>query len=127
MVNRVVHFEIPIDDPGRAGPFYRDAFGWTVTPFGDEGYWTLTTGEPPGIGAEGALTARESAPEGVLVYVGVDDITQTLAKVRDAGGTVERDREEIPGIGYWALFRDPEGNLLGLFETPPEERQASTG
>jgi uncharacterized protein len=127
MVHRVVHFEIPIDEPDRAGPFYRDTFGWTVTPFGDAGYWTLTTGEPPGVGAEGALTAREGAPEGVLIYVGVDDITSTLAKVTEAGGKVEREREEIPGIGFWALFRDPEGNLLGLFETPPGERPAAGG
>lgn len=125
MVNRVVIFEIPIDDPDRAGPFYRDAFGWTATPIGEDGYWELTTGEPPGVGAEGALTVRESAPEGVLVYVGVEDIQQTLDKVTEAGGTVERAREEIAGIGHWALFRDSEGNLLGLFETAP--REASSG
>lgn len=50
MTSRVVHFDIPIDDAGRAGAFYRTVFGWNVEKWGPIDYWTMTTGEPAGPG-----------------------------------------------------------------------------
>src|SRR5450830_206143 len=88
MTSRVVHFDIPIDDSDRAGAFYRDVFGWTISKWGPMDYWTMTTGAEPGPGVEGALTTRAEAPEGVVVYVGVDDIDEAMARVTGAGGTV---------------------------------------
>jgi hypothetical protein len=40
-MSKVVHFEIPIDDPDRAAGFYRDALGWDISRFGDEPYWLV--------------------------------------------------------------------------------------
>lgn len=114
-----MHFDIPIDDAERAGRFYRTAFGWNVAKWGPVDYWTMTTGAPPGPGAEGALTPRAEAPWGVVVYVGVDDIDQALIRVRDAGGTVVTGKLPIPTVGWSARFRDTEGNLVGLFQTDP--------
>ncbi|HEX5997212.1 MAG TPA: VOC family protein [Jiangellales bacterium] len=119
MTNRVVHFEIPIDDPDRAGAFYRDVFGWHVAKWGPVDYWSMTTGAEPGPGAEGALTPRAEAPEGVVVYVGVDDIDQAMAKVKDAGGTLVTEKQPIPTFGWSARFRDSEGNVVGLFQMDP--------
>lgn len=119
MTSRVVHFEIPIDEPDRAGAFYRRVFGWTVAKWGPVDYWTMTTGAPPGPGAEGALTPRAEAPEGVLVYVGVEDIDAALRSVQDAGGTLVTGKFPIPTMGWSARFRDPEGNVVGLFQTDP--------
>jgi predicted enzyme related to lactoylglutathione lyase len=116
MTSRVVHFEIPIDDSDRAGAFYRDVFGWTVSKWGPVDYWTMTAGAEPGPGAEGALTPRVEAPEGVVVYVGVDDIDEAMAKVTDAGGTLLTEKMPIPTLGWSARFRDSEGNLVGLFQ-----------
>ena len=118
-MNRVVHFEIPIDDPDRAGAFYGRVFDWTVSRWGDVPYWPMTTGEAPGVGAEGALTPRSDAPEGVLVYVQVDDVDAALQRIRDAGGSVVAERTPIPGMGWFGTFRDPEGNLLGLIQDDP--------
>jgi uncharacterized protein len=119
VVNRVVHFEVPVDDPDRAGAFYGRVFDWQVTRWGDVPYWPMPTGEPPGIGAEGALTPRSDAPEGVLVYIQVDEIDSALQRIRDAGGTVVAERTPIPGQGWFATFRDPEGNVLGLIQDDP--------
>ncbi|TXN29904.1 VOC family protein [Lacisediminihabitans profunda] len=119
MTSRVVHFDIPIDDPARAGAFYRTVFGWNVEKWGPIDYWTMPTGEPPGPGAEGALTPRAEAPEGVVIYVGVDDIDDALRKVADAGGTVLTEKMPIPTVGWSARFRDSEGNLVGLFQEDP--------
>lgn len=119
MTSRVVHFEIPIDEPDRAGAFYRGAFGWSVEKWGPLDYWTMTAGAEPGPGAEGALTPRAEAPEGVVIYVGVDDIDQAMARVTEAGGTVVSEKMPIPTVGWSAQIRDTEGNLIGLFQTDP--------
>ncbi len=126
MTSRVVHFEIPIDEPDRAGAFYRKVFGWTVAKWGPIDYWTMTTGAAPGPGAEGALTPRAEAPEGVVVYVGVDDIDRALLGVEDAGGTVVTGKLPIPTMGWSARFRDTEGNLIGLFQTDPSVPMTGT-
>jgi uncharacterized protein len=118
-MSRVVHFEIPIDDPQRAGTFYRAVFGWSPQKWGDVDYWPMATGEQPGtgIGAEGAMTPRSEAPEGVLVYVGVDDIDAALGRVKDAGGSIVVGKTPIPGMGWSAHARDTEGNLIGMFQS----------
>ncbi|WP_166872719.1 GyrI-like domain-containing protein [Salinibacterium sp. ZJ450] len=76
----------------------------------------MTTGAPAGPGAEGALTPRSEAPDGVLVYVGVPDIDEALTKIRAAGGETLTEKQAIPTIGWMARFRDPEGNVIGLFQ-----------
>ncbi|HXV94061.1 MAG TPA: VOC family protein [Pseudonocardia sp.] len=115
-MTRVVHFDVPIDDPERAGTFYREAFGFHVEKWGPAAYWTLSTGEEPGPGAEGAMAPRDEVREGVLVYFGVDDIDAAMARVKDAGGTLVGDKAPIPAIGWSARVRDSEGNLVGLFQ-----------
>lgn len=111
-----MHFEIPIDDADRAGAFYASVFGWTVTKWGPVDYWTMTTGAEPGPGAEGALAPRADFPEGVLVYVGVDDIDVAMASVTASGGTVLTEKMPVPTVGWMAHFRDSEGNRVGLFQ-----------
>ena len=119
MASRVVHFEVPINDPDRASAFYRAVFGWHVEQWGPVDYWNMTTGAEPGPGAEGALIPRAEAPDGVMVYVGVDNVDEAIAKVKEAGGTSIGGKLPIPGIGWSARFRDTEGNLIGLFQTDP--------
>jgi len=50
------------------------------------------------------------------VYVDTADIDASLAKVEQLGGKVMLPRSEIPGMGWFALFSDPSGNQIGLFE-----------
>lgn len=126
-MGRVVHFDIPIDDPERASAFYRDAFGWNVHRWGPVDYWTLTTGDEPGPGAEGAMTPRSEAPEGILVYFAVDDVDAAMARVKDVGGSLVTDKMPIPTIGWSAHVRDTEGNLIGLFQEDPDVPMPSTG
>jgi hypothetical protein len=120
MTSRVLHFEIPIDDAERAGAFYRDVFGWQVTKWGPVDYWTMTTGAAPGPGAEGALAPRADAPEGLVIYIGVDNIDEAMTKVAEAGGTMLTEKMPIPTFGWSAHFRDSEGNLVGLFQQDPD-------
>ncbi len=118
-MTRVVHFDIPIDDPDRAGEFYRDALEWKVERWAPVDYWVLTAGEEPGPGAEGAMTLRSEAPEGVLIYFSVDNIDEAMTRVERLGGTLVTDKMPIPTVGWSAHVRDTEGNLIGLFQEDP--------
>ena len=46
----------------------------------------------------------------------VDSIEKSLARAADLGGRKVEAKDEIPGIGWWAVIADTEGNDLGLFE-----------
>lgn len=120
MVSKVMHFEVPIDDPDRASHFYNAVFGWTVTKWGPADYWTLSALAPPGPGAEGALVPRSEAPDGVRVYIGVPDIDVAISRISAEGGEPTSGKVAIPGVGWIAHFRDSEGNHLGVLEEAAE-------
>ena len=64
MSSRVVHFELPADDPDRCARFYADAFGWTVQKWGGPtDYWLVTTGEAPEVGIDGGIGRRQHADD----------------------------------------------------------------
>ena len=115
------HIEIPADDPQRAKTFYADVFGWS---FADEvprfeGYHLFTT--PVGQeGMGGAIGKRgEMAPDDVRAYIHVDSIDDTLPRLAERGGGVVQEKMEVPGMGWFAVFTDPEGNTLALWEEAP--------
>ena len=126
MSGRVVHFEIPFDDGDRARAFYREAFGWNINHVPDMGYTLVSTGpasgeqgptEPGYIG--GGMLQRVDFVEGPILIVDVDDIDGALAKVEQLGGKTVRGRQEVGQMGFAAYFKDPEGNLMGLWQNAP--------
>jgi predicted enzyme related to lactoylglutathione lyase len=128
MSGRVVHFEVPFDDGDRARGFYQGAFGWTMMPMPGTNYTMVSTGpttenvgpsEPGYIG--GGLTERNELLQGPVITVDVDDIDAALAKVEQLGGKTVRPRQDIGGgMGFTAYFTDPEGNLVGLYQSGPQ-------
>lgn len=125
MTGRVIHFEIPIDEPGRAVAFYENAFGWTLDRWGPVEYWTTTAGDGEGIG--GALTKRGEDAASLMFYIDVDDIDAALSAVEAAGGTRLTHRMPIPTVGWSAFFEDPEGNKVGLFQRDPSVPMPDSG
>ena len=125
MGGRVVHFEIPFDDGDRARAFYQNAFGWSVMPIPEMSYTMVSTGptgeqgptEPGYIG--GGMMQRSAGFQGPVITVDVDDIDASLAKVQELGGTTVRPRQEVGQMGFTAYFTDPEGNLMGLWQSAP--------
>jgi len=121
-MGRIVHFEIPADDVARATAFYQKVFGWKIQPWGGPiDYHLIETGprEQPGI--DGAVMPREAPADRVVNTVGVDDIEAARAAVRDAGGAVVTDVNDIPGVGKFCYCRDTEGNLFGIMQSLPSE------
>jgi len=67
MSSRVVHFELPADDPDRCAQFYADAFGWKIQKWGGPtDYWLVTTGEAPEVGIDGGIGRRQHAEHDLL-------------------------------------------------------------
>lgn len=52
-----------------------------------------------------------------IIYVCVDEIEPYLEKVTGLGGSVKQGKTSIPEYGFYALLRDPDGNLIGLFKS----------
>jgi hypothetical protein len=112
---RIVHFEIPADDPARAMAFYQSAFGWSFDKWeGPMEYWMVKTGEGPGI--DGGLMRRAAPGQAPTNVVAVPSVDEATSKIVQAGGTVVAPKMAVPGIGWTAYFADPEGNAFGVMQ-----------
>src|SRR5437773_1509596 len=125
-MDKVVHVEIPVDDRARAKEFYSSVFDWDVEDqdMGGTVYTTATTVDvdekmtPKEPGAiNGGLMDRTKDTPAPVVTIGVDAIDDSLKKVEAGGGMTITPRTEIPNMGAFAYFKDPEGNVMGLWET----------
>jgi predicted enzyme related to lactoylglutathione lyase len=68
----------------------------------------------------GAIGKRgENAPEGLRTYVNVDSVESSLQKVAELGGTIIEAKAEVPGQGWYGVFRDTEGNEIAVWESLP--------
>lgn len=119
-MSRVVHFELPADDPARAVGFYEKVFGWTFTKWdGPMPYWLITTGTE-GRGIDGGLGPRFFTTDRTINTIDVSSVDEYVKKIAAAGGRVEREKSAIPGVGWLAYCRDTEGTLFGIMQ-PDEE------
>ncbi len=119
---RVIHFELPADDPDRAVGFYQKSLGWKIEKWdGPEDYWLVSTGDTAQEGINGAITRRSAFPT-VVNTVGVDDVDEFVRRVVEAGGEVAMPKMAVPGVGYLAYCKDTEGNLFGMMQSDPEAR-----
>ena len=117
MGNPLCHFEFMVSDIEKAKKFYSQVFDWKI---GDMSmpsmqYLSIDTGTPPG---GGMMKKPAMAPMFALeTYFLVDSIDETLKKVTAAGGRVQMPKMEIPTIGWWALFMDPDNIPVMIFES----------
>jgi predicted enzyme related to lactoylglutathione lyase len=112
---QINHIEFPADDPQRAMRFYEAVAGWEFsTTEGMDDYWVFrfADGFGGGIGKRGVTTGQV-----VRDYIEVDSIEDAIAAAERTGGTVKEQRQEIPGMGWFAVLIDPEGNEVGLFQS----------
>jgi predicted enzyme related to lactoylglutathione lyase len=117
MKHTFVHFEIPADDVERATAFYTQLFDWSIAPAeGFDDYWFIQPGEPDeDLG--GGLMPRQNTSQGPVFYIQVESVTDYAARVDELGGKVVVPKTPVPGMGWWAHFLDPEGNLFALWES----------
>jgi hypothetical protein len=114
------HIEIPADDPTRAQRFYEGLFGWlfsSMPEFPD--YFMYVT--PAGQEGVGGAIGKRNEQTGAVVrnFIHVDSIEGSLPRVTELGGTVVAPKAEVPGMGWYAVINDSEGNEIALWETLP--------
>jgi len=115
---KIVHFELPAEDPERAKKFYEKVFGWKIVKWeGPVEYWLITTGEEDEPGIDGAIMRKEDPNMSVYNTIEVPSFDKFKKKIEKNGGEMVTEKMAIPGIGYFAYFKDPEGNQLGIMES----------
>ncbi len=113
---RIIHFDIAANDADRAIKFHEEVFGWKFEKWDNPSmnYWMITTGEGPGIDGGMGLKAETEMPN--MNTLGVVSVDATLEAVKANGGNVVSTKAPIPGVGWFAVIEDTEGNMLGLME-----------
>ncbi|MGH3860701.1 VOC family protein [Actinokineospora sp.] len=125
MSGRVVHFEVPFDDQDRAKTFYQEAFGWKVEEFPGMDYTIVSSGPTSDQGPtesgyiNGGMAQRdaERSFRSPVIVIDVESIEDALKKIGELGGTTVVDKQPVGEMGFAAYFTDPEGNVMGLWET----------
>ena len=109
----VVHVEIPAADVQTAGKFYQELFGWKMQHVPEFDYTMWEDGSGYGGGFN---KVSDGHPAGqVLVYIDSEDIEADLNRVEQLGGSIVTAKTEIPGTGWFGVFKDPTGNVLALY------------
>ena len=122
-MSRVIHFEIQADDIDRAKDFYEKTFGWNVEQMmtkekGGMDYWGLTTGADGTPGINGGMYLRP-ADNPLHTYdctLSVKDLDKAMEAVRANGGSIQGEKMEIPGVGWFVRAMDTEGNKFGIIQ-----------
>lgn len=123
MDHTIIHFEIPANDVAKLKKFYTDLFGWKIEKMpGEMEYWNIQTvpvdekGMAMHPGVNGGMMKLQRPEHKPVNYISVESVDEYSKKVANLGGQIVVPKMEIPGMGWWALALDPEGNQIGLFE-----------
>jgi predicted enzyme related to lactoylglutathione lyase len=122
-MSRAVHFEIHASNPQAAIDFYTGLFGWSFNKWEAGDYWLIHTGpdDKPGING-GLMPRRGPVPEAMaamnafVITVDVDNVDQVVAGALAAGGATALPKMPVPGIGWLAYLKDPDGNIFGVMQ-----------
>ncbi len=126
MDHTIIHFEIPANDVEKIRKFYAELFGWKITKLpGYMEYYGIETvpmdekGNLKGPGVNGGLFKKDMPQQQPLNYIYVESVDEYSKKVAALGGQIITPKTEISKMGWFALAKDPEGNVFGIFETMP--------
>ncbi|HTL80941.1 MAG TPA: zinc ribbon domain-containing protein [Bacteroidia bacterium] len=118
----LTHFDMSADDPDRAMKFYNELFGWKFNLLpGPMNYYLIETKDLNGKTAiGGGMSKRTEHQQGVVNYIGVSSIDESIQKVKQLGGKIVQEKQAVPGYGMLAVCLDTENNLFGLFQETSE-------
>jgi len=118
---RITHFEIPANDPEKLVAFYEQTFQWKFSKWGGEDYWLASTGEgEPGI--NGAVMRRRHPEQPLVNSLTVTSLDDSVAAVLANGGSMAVPKMAVPGIGWLAYSKDPEGTSFGMMQNDPSAK-----
>jgi predicted enzyme related to lactoylglutathione lyase len=126
-VDKVIFFEIPVDNPARAREFYSSVFGWKMKEIPEMHYTQVGTVEADREGVRGIPKEPGAINGGIVergreltgtpvIYVSVENIDQAVATIEEKGGKVMKPKTPVGDFGFAAYFKDTEGNVVGLWQ-----------
>lgn len=118
----VVHWELMSRSPEKIATFYEKIFDWKIRHVPEINYRFVETdsGADGRTGINGGILKPprpEPWPGNMTLYVDVYDLAAYRKRVVAAGGTIHVEEQEVPGMGWFSLFTDPEGRMMGLWKT----------
>lgn len=114
----VVHWELISQDPEKVAAFYETLFGWTIKHIPEMNYRLVETGGEGGICGGIAKPEQEGQVPGAMTfYIEVDDLAAYRERIAAAGGKILVEEQEVPDMGAFCLFTDPEGRMVGLWQS----------
>jgi predicted enzyme related to lactoylglutathione lyase len=118
MMNRVVHFEISAEKPEEVISFYQNTFNWKFEKWeGPIVYWVITTGDEKTPGIDGGLKERDKMGTNTVNTIDVVSIDEYIEKVRKNGGEIIVPKMAVPGVGWFACFKDPQENVFSIMQS----------
>jgi predicted enzyme related to lactoylglutathione lyase len=112
-LSKIVHFEVPAQDTGRAKEFWGELFGVEFQTYeGPTEYHMFQNDDQTG----GAVYPQQDGEKGLVTYFNVDDIDGARQKIQDLGGSAE-DKQPVPGMGWFARAQDTEGNPFSIWQS----------
>ena len=122
MGNPVVHWELMSKDPEKVSEFYKKVFDWKIQHMPEMNYRMVETGGQGSITGGILKPEREGPwPGNMTMYIAVDDLASYRKRILAAGGRIHVEEQEVPGMGAFALFTDPEGRMMGIWKTATSE------
>lgn len=113
----VVHWEFWSMDASKVSDFYAKVFDWKIQSVPGMEYRFVDTEAGSGING-GIMTPDRSGPwpGNMAFYIDVDDLAAYRKRITDAGGKILVEEQQVPGMGSFSLFADPEGRVLGIWK-----------
>jgi predicted enzyme related to lactoylglutathione lyase len=113
------YVELVTPDQEAAKEFYGQLFGWELedVPLDGSSYYVAASKEGDAVaGIAGPMPGMEDHPAFWAVYLTVDDVDAAVAKVADAGGTVDAGPFDVMELGRMAAVSDPTGARVNLWQ-----------
>ena len=117
----IVHVEFHVKDPKKVENFYSNLFGWKFTPVPGIDYSLFEAPSGPGGGIGGLQPGNW--PAGITNYILVNSVEDYQKKIQKAGGKIIVPKAEVMDQGWFAVFEDPAGNRLALWQQNPKAPQ----
>jgi len=119
MGNPFVHIELTTNDLGKAKTFYKSLFEWNLEDVdmgGGQTYTMVRVGE----GTGGGMFQMPGGPIAWIPYVLVDDVARSTARAKSLGATILKDKTEVPGMGWFSMFKDTTGAIIAIWQPKPK-------
>ena len=129
LLGRLLWYELLTTDMRAAESFYKAVVGWTATPFdggaGPYDMWTRSDGVS--VGGVMPIPQGMNAPPHWVMYVGVPNLEDAVAKIERLGGTSLSPVIEVPEVGRLRTMFDPQGAMFSIYEpaSPPERPEGT--